>query len=88
MSAETKQSVEVVAAEWRELSGASVQTLQVAHGKIGVIYAEAKPGDEIGVGEMGHVLKRGEWLSNGTGGRSWGRASRMSGRALVAVTEG
>ena len=88
MTATTVPSVTVTSDDWTQLSTADVQSLQAVRGSMGLIFSSVKPSSAIAAKAMGHVLTRGQSFSNNTGGTSWGRATKMSGSALVAITEG
>lgn len=88
MTATTAQSVTVTSSSWTQISAADVQSLQVLEGAAGIIYAAAQPSDTVQVRDMGFYLNRHEFLTNNTGGVSWGRATAMAGSAVIGVTEG
>lgn len=88
MSAVTQISIRVTNDQWRILTSATIQTLQVIKGRVGIIYSDTEPPVSIAVGSKGHIVKQHEFLTNSTGGTSWGRAANLSRSALISVTEG
>lgn len=88
MAAVTQPNVVVTDTGWTQLSAATIQTLQVLHGVMGLVYADSQPSANVMPGSIGHVLSEGQFMSNGSGGTSWGRATAQSRSAHVAVTEG
>lgn len=88
MTAVTAANVVVNATAWTQISTASVQTLQALLGNGGVIFAATQPAATVQVGDMGHRMGGGDYLSSTTGGTSWGRANDDSVSMHVGRTEG
>ena len=80
--------VELVGTEWRQISAATVQSMQSTAGSCLVIFSDTQPPLSDVSNRRSHRIHVDQWFSTTTGGTSWGRtAVNQAGRTLLSVTE-
>ena len=90
----TKPTVQLIATEWREITSADSQMVQVQAGNVAIIFSPSQPVIDPATEEMAHKFHTRDVFTNTNGGTMWGKAysatrpNTTTMRAIVSLVEG
>ena len=90
----TKPIVELIATEWRQISIADSQMIQVQTGNVAIIFSPDQPVIDPATEDMAHKFHTRDVFTNTDGGTMWGKAysatrpNTTTMRASVSLVEG